>query len=203
MLHAAAPLLSFRLRINDTGAGQTPIHNIALLCQVRIEAARRRYNPAEQERLLELFGEPARWSETLRAMLWTHTQVTVPPFTASATVELPVPRSYDFNLAATKYFYGLENGEVPLLLLFSGTIFLAGPSGGLQIAQIPWDKEATYRLPVGVWKAMMDYYYPNSAWLCLHRDAFDRLYRYKRQHGLPTWEQTLERLLPAEEGGTA
>lgn len=201
--NAASPLLSFRLRISERGGGQTPIHNIALQCQIRIETARRRYTAAEQERLGDLFGEPARWSQTLRAMLWTHTQVTVPPFTGSTAVDLPVPCSYDFNLAATKYFYGLEDGEVPLLLLFSGTIFLAGEHGSLQVAQISWETEATYRLPIAVWKAMMDHYYPNSAWLCMHRDLFDRLYRYKRRHSLPTWEQALERLLAAEDGGAS
>jgi hypothetical protein len=44
----------------------------------------------------------------------------------------------------------------------------------------------------------MDHYYPNSAWLCLRKDVFDRLYEYKRQRGLPTWEQALESLLPSE-----
>jgi hypothetical protein len=203
MANAAAPLLAFRLHIEEKGGGTTPIQNIALRCQIRIEATRRRYSPAEQERLMDLFGEPARWSQTLQAMLWTHIQITVPPFAGSTTVEMPVPCSYDFNVAATKYFYGLEDGEVPLLLLFSGTIFLAGTHGGLQIEPISWKKEAPYRLPVAVWQAMMDHYYPNTAWLCLRRDVFDRLYRYKSRHALPTWESALERLLPAgAEGGT-
>ena len=95
----------------------------------------------------------------------------------------------------TKYFYALEAGEVPLTLLFSGTVFYA-VNGVLQIAQIPWDKEAAYRLPVQVWQTMMEHYYPNSAWLTLRRDVFDRLYQYKMQHGLPTWEHVVEALLP-------
>jgi len=33
----------------------------------------------------------------------------------------------------------------------------------------------------------------------LRRDVFDRLYRYKVQHGIPTWEQTLEQVLSMEE----
>jgi hypothetical protein len=136
-------------------------------------------------------------------MLWTHTQVVVPAFTGSTVVDLPVPCTYDFNVAATKYFYGLSDGEVPLCLLFSGTIFFAGASGALQIAQIGWDREVNFRLPIRVWQDMMEQYYPNSAFLCLRRDVFDRLYRYKSRHALPTWEQALERLLPAgDEGGS-
>jgi hypothetical protein len=96
----------------------------------------------------------------------------------------------------SQYFYALEDGEVPLCLLFSGTIFSAEEDGGpLQICPIPWEKEAAFRLPVGVWKAMMDLYYPNTAWLCLRRDVFDRLYLYKSRLGLPTWERAMERLL--------
>lgn len=191
---AAAPQLAFKLRVSNVPAAQ-PVHAVVLRCQVRIEPARRSYRPAEQEKLLDLFGEPSRWSQTLRSMLWAHTQVTVPSFAGGVTVDLPVPCTFDFNVAATKYFYALADGEVPLLLLFSGTIFHEAEDGLLQAAQVPWEKEAAFRLPVRVWKEMMDHYYPNSAWLCLRRDAFDRLYRYKVGQGLPTWEQALERLL--------
>jgi hypothetical protein len=152
--------------------------------------------------LLDLFGTQERWGQTLRPMLWTHTSVVVPPFTECATVDMPVPCSFDFNVAATKYFYALEQGEVPLCLFFSGTVFHESEEAGLQVAQIPWEKEATYRLPVRVWKEMMEQYYPNSAWLCLRKDVFDRLYQYKSRHGLPSWEQALETLLaPSERHG--
>jgi hypothetical protein len=193
--HAAAPHLVFRLRLWQAEAPPVAVHNIALRCQIRIEPTRRRYGPEEQARLRDLFGEPERWGQTLRSMLWTHANVNVPPFTGETTVELPVPCTYDFNVAATKYFYGLEEGDVPLSLLFSGTIFFAADNGALRVTQIPWEKEAQYRLPVSCWKQMMELYYPNSAWLCLRRDVFDRLDDYKRQHSLPTWEQALESLL--------
>ena len=121
--------------------------------------------------------------------------VVVPPFTGSTTVDLPVPCSYDFNVAASKYFHAMENDEVPLLLLFSGTIFYEGPDQTLQVAQIAWDKEAAFRLPVNVWKQMMDHYYPNSAWLCLHKGAFNRLYQFKSRNSLTSWEAAIEKLL--------
>ena len=199
--HAAAPLIVFKLRIASADADQ-PVHTIALRCQIQIEATRRHYDAREQEHLLDLFGEPERWGQTLRTMLWTHTSVVVTPFQGSTLVDLPVTCTFDFNVAAAKYFAGLEDGEVPLLLLFSGTIFYEAEDGALQIAQIPWEKEAKYRLPVRVWKEMMDFYYPNSAWLCLRRDVFDRLYHYKMQRGIPTWEQALESILPSADDGT-
>ncbi len=191
---AASPLLVFKLRVTSTDAN-VPIHTIALRCQIQIEATRRRYSAGEQERLLDLYGEPERWSQTLRTMLWTHASAVVTPFTGSTVVDLQVPCTFDFNIAATKYFAGLEDGEVPLSLLFSGTVFYEAEDGAMQVSQISWEKEARYRLPVRVWNEMMEMYYPNSAWLCLRRDVFDRLQKYKRQYGLPTWEQALEKLL--------
>lgn len=195
---AAAPLLAFKLSVTNSVA-QEPIHAVMLRCQIQIEATRRRYNHHEQEGLLDLFGEPDRWSQTLHTMLWTFTNVVVPPFTGNVIIDLPVPCTYDLTVAVTKYFYALESGEVPLTLMFSGTVFHQIENAALQVAQIPWNKEATYQLPVRVWQAMMDHYYPNSAWLSLRRDVFDQLYRYKVQRGLPTWEQVIERLLIEKE----
>lgn len=198
--HAAAPLLLIKLRL--TNRRQERVHSVMLHCQLRIEPARRRYTPAEQDALEDLFGELPRWGQTLRPMLWTHAATVVPSFTGETTADLPVQCTYDFNLAATKYFHGLEDGDVPICLLFSGTIFYEGASGALQAAQIPWDQEASYRLPVRAWREMMDQHYPNTVWLGLRRDVFDRLYAYKRQQGLTSWEQALEALLPAEEAVT-
>jgi hypothetical protein len=192
--HAVAPTLNFKLRVSNT-TGE-PVHTVILRCQIMLEVTRRRYEVEEQDRLLDLFGEPEQWDRTLRNMLWTNTSVVVPAFTGATTVDLPVHCTFDFNVAATKYFAGLEEGEVPLLLLFNGTIFYMSQSGALQVTQIPWEKEARYRLPVRAWREMMETYYPNSAWLCLRRDVFDRLYRYKVSRGIPTFEQALERVIP-------
>ena len=194
--YAASPQLALKLGITNTG--DEPIHSIMLRCQIQIEAVRRRYDAAEQPRLLDLFGEPHRWGQTLRTMLWTHISVTVPPFAGDTTVDLSVPCTFDFNVAAAKYFHALEGGEVPLCLLFNGTIFYHSDERGLQVAQVPWEKETYYRLPVEVWKRMMDHYYPDTAWLCLQRDIFDRLHRYKSENGIPTWEQTLDTLLDGD-----
>lgn len=193
-LYAASPALAFKLRVECSEPSQS-IHNVLLQCQLQIDSTRRRYSRQEQERLVDLFGEPERWSETLRAMLWTHASVMVPPFQGETSVEMHVPCTFDFNVAATKYFHGLDDGDVPLVLLFSGSIFYAAEGGGLRVARIPWEKEAKYRLPVAVWKALMDHYYPNAAWICLERGAFERLYEYKLRAGIPTWEQTIEALL--------
>jgi Family of unknown function (DUF6084) len=190
---AVTPTLALKLRITDSG--EEPVHAVMLDCQVRIEAPRRRYVPAERERLGDLFGDPSRWSQTLRSLLWTHASVNVPPFTSSVLVDLRLPCTYDFNVQVTKYFDSLEDGEVPLTLLFSGSVFFAGPGGALQVERVSWSKEAGYRLPVRVWRDVIDHYYPNTAWLNLHKDVFDRLAAYKARRGLPTWEQALEALL--------
>jgi hypothetical protein len=194
-LHAVAPLLLLKLRLTNTTPA-TPVQNVMLQCQIRIEPTHRHYAPTEHGPLSELFGTSDRWGSTLHSMLWTYSNVLVPPFERGCTFNLPVPCSYDFNVAATKYFYGLEDGEVPLALLFSGTIFYRDSERRLQIVQIGHDKEVSYRLPVRIWQSTMDYYYPGTAWLRLDRDVFDELYRYKRQNGFASWEDALRSMLP-------
>jgi hypothetical protein len=192
---AMVPLLSFRLLVTNGSSGET-VHNVVLRCQIRIETTRRRYAPGEEARLRDLFGEPDRWGQTLRGMLWTHASVVVPAFTGELETDLPVPCTYDFNVAATKYFYALEEGEIPLDFLFSGSVFYQEADGPLQVSPISWSQEARFRLPVKTWQQLMEAYYPNLAWVQLRRDVFDRLYQYKVRHGIPTWEAAVERILP-------
>jgi len=191
--YAAAPSLLFKLRVENLE--EEPIRSVSLNTQVRIAATQRHYDAAEQERLLELFGEPHRWGNTLRSLLWTHTTLQIPPFSGSTVVDMPIPCTYDLEVVAAKYFYALEDGEVPLEFLFSGMVFYAGEGGRLQIARISWEKEAEFRLPVRLWKEMMERYFPNTAWIRLQKGAFDRLYDYKVRMGLPTWEAAVESLL--------
>jgi len=191
--YAVAPILGFDLRVTNRGAEH--VHTIALRCQIQIEPTRRRYDPKDQEGLKDLFGEPHRWGQTLRNILWTQVSVVVPGFTGETHTELPVTCTFDFNVAAVKFFQGLTDGEIPLCFQFSGTVFYESVRGGLQVAPISWDKEAKFRLPVKPWKEMMDLYYPNSAWLCLGRDVFERLHEHKVRMGAPTWEEMLESLL--------
>jgi hypothetical protein len=196
--HAATPLIALKLRIANLPATEA-IHSLTLRCQVQIEPAKRRYLPQEQAKLLDLFGEPERWSRTVRPLLWMNTSVAVPGFTDNLLVNLEVPCTFDFNVAATKYFHALDAGEIPVCVMFSGTVFYQGAADALQVAQVPWDREANFRLPVSVWKEMMDMHYPGTAWLCLQREAFEQLYLYKVRHGLPTWEQAITRALSAVE----
>jgi hypothetical protein len=190
---AAAPTLSFRLRVANANR-EGVIHAMALRAQIQIEVTRRHYTAEEQARLRDLFGEPSRWGQTLKTMLWTHVAVNVPPFQGETAVDIPVPCTFDFNVATTKYFHGLHEGDLPLNFLFSGTVFYRGEPEELQVAPISWEKEAKFRLPLKIWKQMIDEYYPNTAWLCLRRDAFERLYEYKVRNGIPTWEEVIERL---------
>jgi hypothetical protein len=193
------PILHFNLEISNEPPAER-IQAVMVQAQIQIQAAQRRYNDREKEGLIDLFGTPDRWGQTLRNRLWAHANTTVRAFSGSTEAVLPVQCTYDFNVIATKYFYALEEGEVPLLFLFSGTIFYAGPDDGLQVQQISWDKECVYRMPVKAWADLMDHYYPNSAWLSLQRDVFDRLSAYKSRLGMLTWEQAIEHLLARDTG---
>jgi Family of unknown function (DUF6084) len=186
--------LIFKVQIEQAD-GASPIHAIALRCQLRLEPAKRQYTESEKHRLLELFGRPSQWSQTLRPMLWTHTSAIVPAFTAQTIADLPVPCTYDFNVAMTKYFDALEGGQAPISLLFSGTVFYQNDSAELQAAPISWEKEADYRLPIQTWRDMMHRHYPDQIPLSLPKPTIDRLREYKTQMGFMTFEQAIDQLL--------
>ena len=124
------PLIHFKLEIRNQPPNET-IQSVILQAQIQIQAPQRVYSPAEKEKVFELFGPPEQWGQTLRNKLWAHAHTTVPRFSDSTAATLAVPCSYDLNLAATKYFYALKDGEVPLLFLFSGTVFYSVPDGRL------------------------------------------------------------------------
>ena len=193
--YSVIPLLNFKMRIVNEQEEQ--IQNVNLKCQIMLTVTQRRYNPDEKAKLTEIFGEPERWGKTLHTFLWTNVNMVVPRFIGSTTVDLPVPCSYDFEVVSTKYFNALEDGEIPLNFLFSGTIFYEGEEGNLQIGQISWSKEANYRLPVALWKDAIASAFPNTAWIRLQKDVFDQLYQYKITHGLIAWEDVLTHLLRA------
>jgi hypothetical protein len=189
---AVVPSMSLTLRIAET-TGQ-PVDAIALRCQIRIEPARRRYSADEAERLNDLFGDTARWSDTLKPMQLTTVAAMVPGFTGSTEIDLPVAFTYDLEIGSTRYFTGLEGGEIPLLLLFSGTVFTT-LDGKLQVQQVPWSKEARFRLPLRTWREAIDAHFPDSAWIKMSAGVLDELLAFKSRNALPTWDATLTALL--------
>ena len=192
---AAAPHLLFRLRVTER-SGEV-VHAIALRCQIRIEPQRRPYDLAEQEGLADLFGTSDRYATTLKPFLWTHATAMVQGFEGSRDFDLPVPCTYDFEVSATKYLHALGDGDVPLVMLFSGTVFTRGATG-FAVEQLSWSLEAPCRLPVATWRALMDMWFPGSGWVRLDRESISALAGYRTAHGLTSWEETVAALLPAE-----
>ncbi len=193
---AAAPTIDLRIRI--TAEGDEPVHAVSLKCQIRIEPQRRTYAPDEEERLFELFGETSQWGDSLRPFLWTHVATMVTGFRGATEIDLAVPCSYDMEVAGVRYLHGLLDGDIPLILLFSGTAFGPGigvGGGGFSARPVSWSDEASFRLPLGVWREAMDLHFPNCGWLRLDRETLDGLVRFKAARGLTTWDHTIERLL--------
>jgi hypothetical protein len=196
---AATPTMSLKVLVTNSPPSEE-IHSVVLQVQIQIEASQRRYSEGERAKLVDLFGAPGRWSLTLRSMPWTHASTVLSSFTQRTLADLHVPCTFDFNIAATNYFHAVEEGDIPLTLLFSGTIFYAASTGALQVAPISWNKLARYRLKALVWRRMMDEYYPNSAWLTIRRDVFDRMLEFKVRHGIATWEDMAEHCLELMDG---
>lgn len=194
--YAVTPNLLARLRIEET-TGAT-VHALALRCQVRIEPHRRPYDDAEEQGLLDLFGPRERWAQTQRSFSWLHANAMVPGFTDAADVDLVLPCTYDVEVAGAKYLQALGDGHVPLTFLFSGTVFTRG-DGGFGVEQVPWQHEAGYRLPVDVWRGLMDAHFPGQGWLRLDRDTLAALARYRSAHMHTSWDETVTALLAATE----
>ncbi|ADJ45571.1 hypothetical protein AMES_3747 [Amycolatopsis mediterranei S699] len=190
--YAASPTLAFKLRISEL-TGQ-PVHAMVLRVQIRIEPQRRRYADDESELLTHLFGDRSRWGETLKPFQFTSVSVTVPGFSGATEVDVEVPCTYDLEVAAGKYFHALSEGVVPMVLLFSGTVFGKG-GPGFWVEQVPWHTQAECRMPVTVWDELMSRYFPNAGWIKLPHETLDALLKYKAEHAIPTWEAAIERLL--------
>ncbi|HEY1853678.1 MAG TPA: DUF6084 family protein [Solirubrobacterales bacterium] len=195
---AAAPTLIFDLDVSDPS--EQEIFTIALAVQIAIEPAQRRYDPETRERLVELLGDPRKIGAPTRTMPWAHVDVLVRPFRGSTSVAVPVPCSYDLEIAASNYFRSLRDGEVPLVFHFNGSVYYAGEDGRMQIVQISWEESSEYRMPISAWEEMIAAYYPNRGWVPAGAETVERLRRYKLEQGLPSYEAALERLLEAGEG---
>jgi hypothetical protein len=192
--YAATPTLNFALQITESTGVR--VHSIALRCQIRIEPHRRRYSADEARRLNDLFGDASRWAETMKPVQLATVSVMVPGFTSLTEIELPVPCTYDLEVASARYLQGLDDGTIPLLLLFSGTVFTASGET-FSVELIPWSSEASYRMPVTVWQDVVNDHFPGCAWLRCRRDTLDALFAFKTEHALPTWDATLSALLAA------
>jgi uncharacterized protein DUF6084 len=196
--YSAAPALDIALRISEiTGA---KIDAIALRCQVRVEPARRTYNADEAARLYDLFGDAPRWPDTLKPLQVAMLSAMVPGFTGAADAHVPMPCDCDLDVAFAKYFHALDDGDIPLLLLFSGSVF-TDDGHRLSVRQVPWSKECTYRLPVRVWREAIDRHFPGGGWIRVRRETLDALQRYKSAHALTTWDATVEALIGQVAGG--
>ena len=193
---AAVPTLRFMGRID---AGGRAVSGIGLETRLQIRAERRRYGDAEGERLGELFGAPDDFSRSLGTVPWAEITLHVGPFEGERLVEIRVPCTYDFDVAAAKYLAALEDGDVPVELLFSGNVLWRGADGRLQTAMIPWDREATGRMPVAVWREALTAAFGDAAWLRVDRDVFARLQAERSRRRMTTWEDTFAALLDEAE----
>lgn len=194
--NAAAPLLSFRLRIQE--AVGTPVHGILLRAQMQLHPRRRSHSAEEQLRLHDVFGEPDRWRETLKPLTWMLTSIVVPAFRHEVEIEMLVACSYDMEVLAAKYLQSLDGGDVPVLFLFSGTVFTK-TENGFHVQQVAWDQEAAFRFPVSVWRELMQSYFPGKTWIRLRRESVDALQRFQRERGLMSWDDVVDALLAAQQ----
>ncbi|MFZ1995665.1 MAG: DUF6084 family protein [Solirubrobacteraceae bacterium] len=197
--YAAAPMLALDLEVTETHG--RPVYMLALSIQLMIEPARRAYDEAAHERLVELFGAPERWAVTTRSLVWSALDIVVPAFTGRTTVTVPIACHYDLELAASKYLHSLTDGEAPLALHFNGMVYYPREDGGLQIVLLPWSNSIGFRMPVRVWHETIEHYYPGTAWVGLRSETLEALQRAKLARGLATLDDTVTALLEDRRDG--
>ena len=191
--YSAAPGVRFRLRVTEPQGRE--IYTIALSAQIQIDPARRTYDDETRERLVELFGAPERWGATTHAFQWAQVETLVPSFTDATEFTLDVSCTYDLEVAASKYFYSLPDGEVPLTFHFNGTVLYAGEQERLQVILVPWSCSAPWRMPVEVWRRTIANHYPAGSWIRLDEDTLAELLRDKARRGDYSFDDTVRRLL--------
>jgi hypothetical protein len=195
--HAAAPTLRFEFEVSDTTGRD--IYAIALTAQVMIEPAKRRYDDETRVKLEELFGTPERWGATTHSFLWAQVGAVVTNFRDSVRFPIDVACTYDLELAATKYFHSLPDGQVPLAFHFTGTILYAGEQDHLQVARVPWSCSANWNMPIDAWRDMMAAYYPGGGWVRLDRETLERLHGYRSAGQHPSFDAAVVNLLDGSE----
>jgi hypothetical protein len=196
---AAAPTMLFEATATDLTSLE--IQSIALTAQLMIEPAQRGYDAETRERLAELFGPPASWAPATSGLPWARVAATVPAFRGETRFSLEVPCTYDLEVAATKYFYAVLDGEIPLTFHFNGNVFFRAPGGGqLQMAPIAWSTSAGFRMPVTAWQAMIADHYPGGSWIRVSESTMQALHDRRAARGLATFDQCVVELLEDKHG---
>jgi Family of unknown function (DUF6084) len=191
--HAASPGVRFHLHITEPEGRE--VYTVALSTQIHIDPARRAYDDATRERLVELFGAPERWGATTHSFQWARVEALVPSFTGSTTFTIELPCTYDLEVASAKYFDSLRDGEVPLSFHFNGTVLYSGADDRLQVVLVPWSCSSRWRMPVDVWRRTIAAHYPGGGWIRLQRETLEALSRRKAERGLHSFDDTVRELL--------
>src|ERR1044072_8292405 len=88
-----------------------------------------------------------------------------------------------------RYVSRIREVDVPLVFLFSGMAFRTG-----LVQPVPWDREASYRMPASVWRSTMDRFFPGGGWLRVSSDTIDRLQAFRGRQALVSWDDVIDRL---------
>ncbi len=191
--YAATPTVRFHLHVDDPAGHEA--YAIALSTQIQIDPAKRLYDDETRARLVELFGAPDRWAATTHSFQWARIEALVPGFTGATSFAVEVPCTYDMEVAATRYFYSLPDGEVPLTFHFSGMVLYRGEADRLQVRPVPWACHATWRMPVSAWRSAVEAQYPGGTWIHLSGETLDALLARKAARGDVSLDGTVAALL--------
>lgn len=194
--YAAAPTLRFTLALTEPREREVLAGTLSV--QIHVEPAKRTYDDATRERLVELFGTPERWAATTQSFQWARVDTLVRGFRGTTEVDLELPCTYDLEVAASKYLYSLPDGVAPLSFLATGMLLFRGAHDRLQVQQVPWSCTARFAMPVAAWKDAMAACYPGGGWIRLQTATLDALAARKAAGGHHSFDDCVRALLDAE-----
>ncbi len=176
------------------------VHTIALSAQIQIDPARATYDAETRARLVELFG-------AARALGRDD-----PGLPAGRAIEVLVPASparrrspsrcrarYDLEVAASKYFYSLPDGEVPLTFHFSGMVLYSGDEAtGCRSRRCRGAAPRAGACRSTRGSARWPRYYPGGGWVRLRTRDARRLCRAQGRARPPQLRRLRRRPAPRE-----
>ena len=188
--YAATPGVRFHLHVTEPEGRE--VYTIALSSQIHIDPARRSYDDATRERLVELFGAPERWGATTHPFQWARIESLVPSFTGSTAFTVEVPCTYDLEVASAKYFdVAARRRRAAHASTSTGPCSTGrrrSPAGRARALEL---LGALERCRSTVWRRTIDAHYPGGGWVRLQQDTLEALAARKAERGEHSFDATV------------
>jgi hypothetical protein len=193
--HAATPIVCVHVIAESRAA----VRAVVLRCLVVIDPGARAYDANEAAALERVLGPADR--RATAPLVWAQLPQNLPGFEGELGFDLHLPCSLDLRAGGAAYLDAIEDGNVPLTVLFSGTAFVADDAGALSALPIPQTAEARFALPIAVCRDALSRHHGDATLVPVRREILARLRRFAahRHERTPALDDAIENLLDLAE----